>query len=198
MSSKRRRVIKQRTPTTVLESKVNKANLRLKQLEKAGFKDSWASRKLYDYLSGGKLNIITKKTNRINIKNKKLTKVQRRLIDKRITNFMRSETSTPAGIENVRQRTIKTLQHTLSGEIGELSYEEAEAYYNMLGDSDFRDLAELVGASEMWIMISDATDYGDSATTFLTRVNANLGSMIDINDDDMKEKLLRVYDKYVV
>ena len=195
MSSKRRRVIKQRTPMTLLESKASRVNMLLRELKRAGIKDgTWASKKLYDRLSGGKVNVMNKKLNKVVLGKQKLNKTQKKMIDKALTNFLASETSTPKGIENVRQRSIKSLQMTLSDYDNMLSYDEAEAYFNMFADSDFSSIAEKLGASETWIMIDDAKEMNDDETTFLARMN----TIMDINDEDVKEKLIRIFEKYVV
>lgn len=192
--SRRRQAIKKRSPNTLLEAKVKQANVMLRNLKKASIKDgTWATRKLYDRLSGGKINVINKKRGQIVLKGG-LNKTQKKIINKAITNFMMSDTATIKGIENVRDRTIKSLRATLSDFDNPLTYDEAEAYYRMFENKDFSYLADKFGASEMWALIDDAIDQQDDETTFLIRMKSIIG---DVNDDDVKKTLLNIYNRYV-
>ena len=192
--SRRRQAIKKRSPNTLLEAKVKQANLMLRNLKKGGIKEgTWASRKLYDRLSGGKINVINKKKGQIVIKGG-LNKTQKKIISKAITNFMMSDTATIKGIEDVRTRTIKQLRATLSDVDRQLTYDEAEAYYRMFENKDFTYFSDKFGASDMWALIDDAIEQNDDETTFLIR----MGTIIDdVNDDDVKDRLLSIYEKYV-
>lgn len=194
MSRKRRAVVKKLTPTKLFERRISETNKRLKSLNKAGFKSgTWASKKLIDRLSSGKVNVIDKK-GKVSLKGG-IKKSQRKLIDKAITNFLRSETSTPTGIESVRERTIKSLAKTMGDYDKPLSYDDAETLYNMLGDKDFNFFSDKYTASEVWALIETSIEENDSESDFLVRFGVHL---TEINDDDLLEKASRLYEKFVI
>lgn len=195
MSKKRRSIIKKITPKTLLERKIRNANERLTSLKKAGFgTDTWAAKKLTEKLTTTKVNFIDKKTGKIKI-NGNINRSQKRVLERSINNFMRSETSTPEGIEDVRTRTIKSLAQNLGSPERPMSYEDAETYYNMFGDNDFTFFSDKYGASEVWALLETSIEEEDDLPTFLIRFQAHL---TDINDDDLLEKATRLYEHYVI
>ena len=194
MSRKRRQVVKSITPKTILARQVSRANVRLRRLKKAGFSNTWASGKLFDRLTTDKVNFINKKTGKIVLPSN-ITKSQKRLLEKTITNFMKSETSTPEGIESVRTRTIKSLAKTLGEPEKPMSYKEAETYYNMFGDNDFTFFSDRYQASEVWALLETSIEENDSLVSFLERFQVHL---TEINDDDLLERATRLYERYVI
>ena len=212
MSKKRRQIIKKRKVLSakdiqirdraVLYNDVKKTasevNARLKSLERSGFKSgTWASRKLINRLDSRILKSYNRKTGRVKVRNN-LSTAQLRTIKKSLKNFLESATSTKRGINEVRSNTIKSLRRTLSSEIRELTYDEAEIFYDMLGDNDFNYLTErtdLIGASEGWAVIDDAIENNDSLAEFQIRMKVHLDSVK--YDDDMYERISRIYYKYI-
>ena len=164
-------------------------------LKRAGFKSgTWASRKLIDRLSGDLLKVVDEKTGKIDIKSH-LKASQRRMINKVLDNFLKSETSTPKGINDVRERTIKSLAKTMGDPEKPMSYEDAETLYNMLGDKDFTFFSDKYTASEVWALIETAIEENDSQVDFLMRFQVHL---TEINDDDLLERATRLYEKFVI
>ena len=179
----------------LVKKNVNKVNSRLASLERGGFKaGTWASKKLVSRLDSKILKSYNKKTRRVKL-NKNLSMAQLRTVNKSLTNFLGSETSRKSGIKSVRKRTIESLQKTLSDVDNELSYEDAEALYDMLGDNDFSTLVDKIGASAMWALVDDAIDANDSLAEFQIRMGIYLDNVKF--DDDMYERISRLYDKYV-
>ena len=212
MAIKRRRIVKNRKPMTAKDIRIKdkailyndvkklstKVNKRLKSLEMSGHKTgTWASRKLVDRLSGSKLRAMTRtKKGRKRVKIKSgLTNTQLKTIQKSLNNFLKSETSTHKGIKNVREKTIESLKNTLSDDVHEMTYEEAEVLYDMFGNKDFDYFVDKVGASEMWIHIEEAIENNDSLSDFLTRLQMYA---VELNDDDALERAERIYEKYVI
>lgn len=209
MSRKRRQVVKKRKVLSAKDIQIrdrailyndvrktaNKVNERLKSLERGGFKTgTWASRKLVNRLDSRVLKAYNKKTGRVKISND-LSNAQLKAIKKSLKNFLESDTSTRSGINKVRNKTIESLRGTLSGEDHELSFDEAEALYDMLGDRDFNDLVEKIGASESWVILDEAVENNDSEMEFQVRMQTYLAGIE--YDDDMYERISRIFNKYV-
>lgn len=173
---------------------VNKANARLDSLQRRFKSGTWASKKLANRLSSNKLNMWTKKGKIKTGKN--LTKTQLIGLNKAINQFLNSRTSTKKGISDVRERTIETLRGTLSTEDKELTYDEAETYYEMFGDNDFDSLADKIPSSALQNIIIDAIDEDDTQNEFIRRLEDYSG--LSMNDLDIREKAIRLYEKYVL
>jgi hypothetical protein len=63
----------------------------------------------------------------------------------------------------------------------------------MFGDSDYNFFAEKIGASELDIIIKEAIDAKDSENDWIKR----LGLYTKIKDDDIKQRAINLYEKYV-
>ena len=208
MSNKKiRRVIKKRTPKVVkikrqkqfllnVKNNVDRVNKRLAKLEKGGFKTgTWSSKKLIDRLSTSKLNVV--KNNRI-VLNKNMTRTQLITVDKSLNNFLRSETSSLTGIESVRHKTINSLRNTLQQyDENEISYDDAEKLYEMLGTDDFEYFRreQLLEASDIWVFLEDASEMNQSKKDFIETM---LSYSQNPNDADIRERAGRLYEKYIL
>ena len=97
---------------------------------------------------------------------------------------------------DTREKTIETLRGTLSDEVEEMSYEDAEKFYEMFGNSDFQTLADKIGSSALQACIEDAIESGDSEQDFIKRLEWYGG--VSVNDLDMREAAQILYEKYVL
>lgn len=154
---------------------------------------TWASKKLINRLETSTLNAWSK--GRVKIR-EDMTITQLRAVQKATSQFMASKTSTLKGIQSVKESTKKSLKATLSNEdLEELSDNEVETMYSMLSDTDFTFLSDKVGASTAWSLIEDAKDNNDTENGWINRLNRYA---FEINDVDMRNKALAIYNKYIV
>lgn len=177
-----------------VNEQIKETNKRLRQLDRKGFYNSFSSRKLFDRL-GGKVNALEKVNNKVvGVKvNKKMSITDLTAIQKATKNFLRSETSSPYKISRVVKNTKKAMLRTLKSENDDLTMDDIEFYYNMLGDSDFDFFADKIGSSDLWALIDDAVEQGDNQDQFLSR----LGRYITLNDVDIRRKAINLFNKYV-
>ena len=173
---------------------VDQANRRLKGLNQAGYKGTWASKKLADRLDTKVLNAWNKQ-GKIKI-NKTLTNTQLKAIQKATQQFMTSQTSKVSGIKKVKESTLDSLRATLSKDI-ELDDIDVESAYEMLSNKDFDyfNNVDRVGASTMWALIEDAKEYNQTEDTFISRL---LNMYNSSNDLDAIERAKRLYDRYIL
>lgn len=173
---------------------VDQANRRLKGLNQAGYKGTWASKKLAERLDTKVLNAWSKE-GKIKV-DKTLTNTQLKAIQKATQQFMASQTSKASGIEKVKESTLDSLRATLSKDI-KLSEMDVETAYEMLSNKDFDyfNNADRVGASTMWALIEDAKEYEQTEDTFISRV---LNMYDSSNDLDAVERAKRLYDRYIL
>ena len=172
---------------------VNKANARLDSLQRRYKSGTWASKKLANRLSTNKMKMWSKGKIKMG---SNLTKTQMVGLNKAINQFLASATSTKKGIKSAREKTIESLQGTLSTEEKEMSYEDAESFYEMFGDNDFNYIRDYVPASTLQACIEDAIEEGDSENSFIKRLEDY--SDVSFNDLDLRDRAKRLYDKYVL
>lgn len=178
------------------EKLVKRANARLDSLQRRFKKGSWASRKLMNRLDNQQLKMWNKKTGKIKMK-KNLNKTQMIALNKATRNFLNSQTSTRKGIEEVRKKQIENIRERRKIEDDvDLSYEEAEEFYEMFGNDDFEYFAEKSNSSTVQACIEDAIDEDDSEGYFIKRLERY--TSVNMNDLDIREKAVRLYNKYVL
>lgn len=154
---------------------------------------TWASKKLINRLETSTLHAWSK--GKVKIR-ENMTITQLRAVQKATSQFMASKTSTLKGIQSVKESTKASLKSTLSDEdIGEITESEVETMYNMLSDNDFKFLSDKLGASTAWSLIEDAKESSDTEQGWINRLNRYA---FEINDVDMRNKALAIYNKYIV
>lgn len=172
---------------------VSKANARLDSLQRKYRSGTYASKKLVNRLTSGKMNFWNK--GKISIsKKKKISKTQLIALNKAVTQFLNSKTSTNKGISEWRKKQIENIRISRSMEDDNFTEEDAEDFFEMFGDNDFDFFARKIGASTLQEIIYDAISEGDDEDNFVSRLEL----YIVINDLDIREKALRLYNKYVM
>lgn len=202
-----RKTIINKTPVTTIKTKNTKsknpsyneamrlmkqANAKITKLTQGGYKSgTWASKRLQNKLQTAKIGAWHR--GRIKIKDT-MTETQLTNIKKSINQFLSSSTSTVKGIEKTKKKTKESLAISLSDEQrGKLSDEDVEFYYDMLGNDDFDFFGDKLGSSTMWALIDDAIENNDTEKSWLSR----LENYITLNDEDVRNRAIRLYDKYI-
>ena len=173
---------------------VSKANARLDSLQRRYRSGTWATKKLANRLSSNKMKMWTKQ-GKIKVP-KHPTKQQLIAVNKAATQFLESATSTKKGIKTTREKTIESLRGTLSSEDKEMSYEDAEKFYEMFGEDSFSNIADKIGASALQAVIEDAIEENDDEKDFIKRLETYAG--VSMNDLDIRESANNLYMKYVL
>ena len=173
---------------------VNKANARLDSLQRRYRSGTWATKKLANRLSSNKMKMWSKK-GKIKL-GKNPNKQQLLAVNKAVNQFLQSQTSTKRGISKTRQKTIESLRGTLSTEDKEMSYEDAEKFYEMFGEDNFSNIADKIGASTLQAVIEDSIEENDSSNDFIKRLETY--AELSMNDLDLRESANVLYEKYVL
>lgn len=171
---------------------IKQANSRLTKLKQSGYRSgTWSSKKLKNRLQTSKIGAWHRGKIKIN---ENMTNTQLLGVQKKVNQFLVSKTSTPKGINKVRKKTIESLRITLSDEDSEkITSEDAEFHYEMLGNNDFDYFNDKLGASTTWILIDEATEKNDTEEKWIER----LGHYITLNDENVRNKAIRLYNKYI-
>lgn len=171
-----------------------RANQRIVRLEREfGYTDVWAVKKLRNKLEVSTLLAWTSK-GRVAV-NKSMTSIQMKATIKAVNQFLNSATSTKTGIKKVRRNQISSIAKSLGTDEEELTNEEAETLYEMLADDYVKWLLRYIEPSEFWALVMDAKEAHDTEEDWIKRIEdyINFG-----NDEDFKEKLIVIYNKYVL
>ena len=172
---------------------VSKANARLDSLQRRYKSGTWASKKLANRLSSNKMKMWSKGKIKLG---KNPTKQQMIAVNKAASQFLQSQTSTKKGISKTRQKTIESLRGTLSTEDKEMSFEDAEKFYEMFGEDSFSNIADKIGASALQAVIEDAIEENDSSNDFIKRIETYAG--LSMNDLDIRQSANILFEKYVL
>lgn len=183
-----------------VKMQVDKVNKRLRQLEKTGNYNSYASKKLFNRLDTETLKALEKTRKGKIIKAvkipKNLTQTQLIAIQKATKQFLVSKTSSSKGIKQVKQSTIDAIKRTMSEEDArKVTDEDAEFYFDMLGDNDFDYFADKIGASTLWTLIDSAIVGNYTQDRWLKTLNNYINFE---NDADVRERAIRLFEKYVL
>lgn len=178
---------------------VEKVNKRLRNLERGGNYNSYASKKLFTRLDAKSMGVLQKTRKGKHITSVKLTKqltnTDLHAIQKASKQFLSSATSSSRGIENVSNRTKESMYKTLKIDPNmKITKEDVETYYEMLGNKDFDFFNEKIGASAMWGLMEDAKEMDATENQWL-KIIENHGMSID---EDVRAKALRLYDRYIL
>lgn len=209
-------IVKQKNQITIqnqllkLEKQVNQ---RLKSLQKKGATSSLAFKDLQSNLSLKMFKSFNIKKGRVKISQEVLkSKTKSTAVAKHINKFLNSKLSTKKGLEEIRQKTIKSLSKTLLeqkkdrytseelenklNELEQLTQQQSEAFVRMFGDKDYKFFTNNFNleASEFMVFIDEAIEKEMTLEEFDTYMNKYI---VDLKDTDYRDYLTSIYNKYV-
>lgn len=151
---------------------------------------TWASKKLTQKLDGY-YNTKTKQ-----VKVPKGTNIfELRKISKVLENFLNSKTSTLEGISDV-EKTTKNSISNLVDDIENIDNEDIETLYDFFNDNDFIDVTQFIPPSDIYVILANSKAKGESEDEFLSKIEKYIDKDSLYSDSDMKNKLIRLYNKF--
>lgn len=173
---------------------INKAGkrTRIKKTNIVTYKTgTWASKKLYDRIGTSYI-----KDNKVKI-TKDMNVAELRLVNKALTNFLNSKTSTIKGILEIEKQTKENISNIVTDfDTEDISNEEVNTLYDFFNDSDFVDVTQYIPPSDLYVILTDAKRNNDSNEAFLKRIEKYIDKDSLYGDSDMKDKLIRIYEKF--
>lgn len=225
MSKKYRQQYKRRTLPSIVKQKnqiaiqnqllklEKQVNQRIKSLQKKGATSSLAFKDLQSNLSLKMFKSFNIKKGRVKISQEVLkSKTKSTAVAKHINKFLNSKLSTKKGLEEIRQKTIKSLSKTLLeqkkdrytdeelknklNELEQLTQQQSEAFVRMFGDKDYKFFTNNFNleASEFMVFIDEAIEKEMTLEEFDTYMNKYI---VDLKDTDYRDYLTSIYNKYV-
>lgn len=175
---------------------IREVNSLLNSLERHHKTGTWATKKLINRLNNNVIDIWQDSKGRLKVP-KKVSQTKLIAIRKALTQFMNSKTSTNKGIKSVKDKTIQSIIESMTDVDDEkksrVNEDDAEFYFSMLGDSDFDYFASKIGASTLWVEIEDSIANNDTEEDWINKLE-NYGT---INDEDARNRAIRLYQKYI-
>lgn len=184
----------------IYKSKAKTANRNIKKIQDyMGTAEAWAIKKLKSRMENKLYNGWTS-GNRVSLsKPKDIKELKARLsaLDK----FFQSKTHTVRGIKKVEKEIKETIKEKITKgdeeKLKNITKEEIETFYDMFTDEDTKFFMSKLGESNFWSEINDAQENKDTYEEFFHR-------LVEVNydenfiDDDVREKVQRIYDKYII
>lgn len=176
-----------------LKQQIIETNKRLRALDKKGFYNSFSSKKLFDRLENTEsLQIVNNKIVGLRIP-KSANVTQLTELSKATRTFLNSASSTPYKTQNLIRRTKKSMYATLKIKDDDLTMNDIDLYYKILGDKDFDFYSDKELSSEVWALFEDSKEKNYNENIFMKRLN----EIIYIsNDKDLVEQAKSLYNKY--
>lgn len=175
---------------------VERANRRLVRLERANLGGKYASKQLIQGLQQQKgVRIGSRKArNRIKVI-KKLNITEKRYVDKRLKQFLQSETSTPTGINRKRAEVRDNVLQGLSKLLDrKLTDQDLDDFYDLVENEDFQGLADMIGDSEMYVLVDEAKQKDiKNPNDFIKLLNKHMTS----NTKEVRDKAKRLFNAFV-
>ena len=176
---------------TITNKKGKKINLKTKKIVR--FKSgTWASKKLYekigDYITNNQISVPPK-----------ANRTQLISLNKAMRNFLDSKTSTVAGIREIERQQKDNISNILGDfDSDEISNDEIETLYDFFEDKDFNNVTKEknIMPSDMWITLTTAKEEKWTKEKYLKNIY-NYNPDLDMNDLDLKESLISIYNKYM-
>lgn len=199
MPRKRSTVGRKARPTLTSQTyySLEKANKRIKQLQKTGDFGTYASKDIIRLANQNKHIKITKgRTKRLAmVKPGDISFAEMRLINKRLKEFNTAKTGTPSGIKEVKESTRQKMKETLSGLTDrDITDSDVEFLYELFTDKSSSNLFEYISPSELVIILSYAKEHHQSFESFWQA----LQNYTEItNQSDLREQALKIYNNYM-
>lgn len=197
MARKRSTVGRKAKPSLTSQTYYNleKANKRIKGLQKHGDLGTYASKDLMRLVSQNK-NVKFNKSKKLTIsKSKSMSFGELRLINKRLKEFNKAKTGTHAGIEDVKASTKKKMKETLSGLTDQdISDSDVEFIYTLFNDKNTSSIFDFISPSELIIILNYCKENNVSEEGFWDGLQKYIDTT---NQTDLKEQAIAIYRNYM-
>lgn len=175
---------------------LDKVNRKLKQLDVNQVYGVYSAKKMLRAIqSENKINYKRNRQEKIKVDVNKLTASQIRYYKKVFDSFLKSKTSTPIGIKEVRWKTRQALQKSLGNLVDkDITLNDIDDFYSLVADDDFRYLADKIGDSEMYILLNAAKEQKWNINKFIETIT----QYMTMNNEDVRKKAEKLYDKFII
>lgn len=152
---------------------------------------SWASKKLIEKVPESIFN--GKITSNIS----SYSNTQLIALNKALKKFLRTETSTIKGIRKKEREIKMNIKNELEDFNEEsLTSQEINTLYDFFNDSDFNYVTMFIPPSDLWKLLIESKSRGEDSSGFIKRVAQYIDEDSLYEDLDLKDALIRIYNKF--
>lgn len=186
---------RQVTPKSKLLLEIERANRKLRSLEKGGEYGKFASKKLLRLVANSE-SFSYKRGRRNKIQLRSGVKIETpnlRIYFKKFGEFLKSATSSVLGIRRARSQAEKKLKRTLGGLLDrKVTNEDIDEFYELLEDKDFKYIADKIGDSDAYVLVEKAKQKGLSKEEFTQQFE----QFMSTNNAEFQIKARRLFNKF--
>lgn len=176
-----------------LVRKVGQANKRLREIRREFGSLGWAGGKLKEKTE---IILVNSWRGSRGIKvSKSMSEQQLQATLTAINQFLKSKTSTVKGIKQTMKKQQETLRNTFKQFNVDITPEESKSLYKMFDDKDFSILYQYIDPSELYVIVQDARENGDTEAEFIKRIESY---GVDGQDLELRQAILNLYYRWVV
>lgn len=186
---------RQVTPKSKLLLEIEKANRKLRSLEKGGEYGKYASKQLLRLVVVDKsFSYKRGRRNKIQLsRGAKLSTPQVRIYFKKFGEFIKSATSSILGIRRARSKAEKKLKKTLGGLLDrKVTNEDIDEFYELLQDEDFKYIADKIGDSDAYVLVEKAKQQDMTKEDFTKLFE----QFMSTNNAEFQIKARRLFNKF--
>lgn len=183
------------TPKSKLLLEIEKANRKLRSLEKGGEYGKYASKSLLRLVVNEKsFSYKRGRRNKIRLRTGKIETPQVRIYMKKFGEFLHSATSSLLGIASARRKAQKKLKKTLGGLVDrKVTDEDLDEFYDLVNDKDFKYISDKIGDSEAYVLVQSIKEKSLTKEQF----KQQFAQFFDTNNVDFGLRAERLFNKFV-
>lgn len=193
---RKRSIAGRRKNAPTLITLVNQANKQLRKLERSREYGKYASKELIRTAKeSSKLNYSRNRYKKITIsKRARMKPIEQRALTKQLMQFLSSKLSKANNIKKIRAETRKKVKARLQGlRDKELTNKDIDEFYELTHDKDFRYLADKIGDSDVYVLLSEVKESGGNSEDLIEKLQQ---FMIFTNSSDAADKARRLLNKW--
>lgn len=182
----------------LIKRKIRQANVRIRELKKAGLvDDSIAVENVMNYLGSKAVDVKETKAGYISVRGisgKSMT--QMTAINKSLNEFIKNKTSTVSGMKELyEQRREELGKFTDNDDFAKsLSYSDIKDIYSVFKSNEYNRLKSVMDSKTFFTLYTQAMGEGWNKERFMKEINMYIDSG---NDLELKESITNIYNDYV-
>lgn len=182
------------TPESKLLLQIEKANRRLRNLERGGEYGKYASKKLLRLVANDpNFSYKRGRRNKIRFTGGRLKVGNAKIYIKKFGEFIKSATSSILGLRRARGAAEKKLKKTLGGLIDrKVTNEDIDEFYELLEDEDFKYIADKIGDSDVYVLVEKAKEKNMTKEDFVKQFE----QFMSTNNAEFQIKARRLFNKF--
>lgn len=179
-----------------LQDLIRKANSSIRRLETRYGKSHWGTRRLQTYLEKKNLDVLTKSGR---VSSRKYSEEEQEQLTALLDKFTKSPLTKLRDIKKIENDIKQTMKEKFATEGKIPTNEEIETIYKAMEEQNIQWLSKkLSNPSDVWVFIENAKEMSNNEQDFFDMLkNYGVNASIGDEQDEDRQKLLMIYNKYI-